>query len=84
MFSKDEWTSIEAGVKQRTALLNKVQQDIYGEQKLLMNGSIPAQQLFQDKNYLREGFSLPSNELKLFFTAVDLYRTPYGSIQSAG
>ena len=81
MFSKDEWTSIEAGVKQRTALLNKVQQDIYGEQKLLMNGSIPAQQLFQDKNYLREGFSLPSNELKLFFTAVDLYRTPTGQFK---
>lgn len=81
MFSKDEWSSIEAGIKQRTTLLNKIQQDIYGEQQLLMNGSIPAQQLFQDKNYLREGFSLPSNELKLFFTAVDIYRTATGEFK---
>lgn len=81
MFSKDEWISIEAGVKQRTTLLNKVQQDIYGEQKLLMDGSISAQQLFQDKNYLREGFSLPSDELKLFFTSVDIYRAPTGEFK---
>lgn len=78
MFSQEEWRTIEAGIKQRTKLLGQIQQDIYGEQQLLMNGAIPAQQLFQDKNYLREGFSLPSNELKLFFTAVDIYRTPTG------
>ena len=81
MFSKDNWSSIEVGIKQRTALLNKIQQDIYGEQQLLINGSIQAQHLFRNKNYLREGFSLPSNELKLFFTAVDLYRTPNGEFK---
>jgi len=81
MFSKDEWNAIEVGIKQRTTLLNKIQQDIYGEQRLLIDGSIPAQQLFQNSNYLREGFSLPSNEIKLFFTAVDLYRTPTGEFK---
>ncbi|TEW54886.1 hypothetical protein E2R68_06875 [Psychromonas sp. RZ22] len=81
MFSKDDWSSIEAGVKQRTILLNKIQEDLYGDQQLLIDGSIPAQQLFQDKNYLREGFSLPSNELKLFFSAVDIYRTPTGEFK---
>lgn len=81
MFSKDDWQAIEAGIKQRTRLLNKIQQDIYSEQRLLMDGSIPAQQLFQDKNYLREGFSLPKNELKLFFTAVDIYRTSTGQFK---
>jgi uncharacterized circularly permuted ATP-grasp superfamily protein/uncharacterized alpha-E superfamily protein len=81
MLSKEDWSTIEAGVKQRTTLLNKIQQDIYGEQQLLMDGSIPAQQLFQDKDYLREGFSLPRNELKLFFTAVDIYRTPTGEFK---
>ncbi len=81
MFSKDDWNSIEKGIKQRTTLLSKIQQDIYGEQQLLINGSISAQELFQNKNYLREGFSLPSNEFKLFFTAVDLYRTPNGEFK---
>jgi uncharacterized circularly permuted ATP-grasp superfamily protein/uncharacterized alpha-E superfamily protein len=81
MLSKSDWHQLEQGIKQRTELLNIIQQDIYGEQKLLMDGGIPAQELFQDKNYLREGFSLPRNELKLFFTAVDLYRTPSGEFK---
>ncbi|MEG3755575.1 circularly permuted type 2 ATP-grasp protein [Psychromonas arctica] len=81
MFSKQDWKALEAGIKQRVLLLNKIQQDIYGEQQLLMDGSLSAKALFQDKNYLREGFSLPSNELKLFFTAVDVYRTPSGEFK---
>ena len=81
MFSKSEWTLLEEGIKQRTVLLNKIQQDIYGEQKLLLEGYIPAQQLYQNSNYLREGFSLPSNELKLFFTALDIYRAPSGEFK---
>lgn len=81
MFSKSDWTLIEKGVKQRTKLLNKIQQDIYGEQQLLINGHIEASRLFEDSNYLREGFSLPSDELKLFFTAVDIYRTPSGEFK---
>ncbi|MCG6201780.1 circularly permuted type 2 ATP-grasp protein [Psychromonas antarctica] len=81
MFSKVDWAFLEEGIKQRTLLLNKIQQDIYGEQKLLMSGHIPAQRLYQDSNYLREGFSLPANELKLFFTALDVYRTPSGEFK---
>ncbi|RBW47936.1 hypothetical protein DS885_00365 [Psychromonas sp. B3M02] len=82
MFSKKDWQSLEAGIKQRVTLLNKIQQDIYGDQQLLMDGSLVAKDLFQDKRYLREGFSLPSNELKLFFTAVDVYRTPSGGFKA--
>ncbi|MEL0657734.1 circularly permuted type 2 ATP-grasp protein [Psychromonas arctica] len=81
MFSKSEWALLEEGIKQRTILLNKIQQDIYGEQKLLLDGHISAQQLYQDSNYLREGFSLPPEELKLFFTALDVYRTPSGEFK---
>ena len=67
MFSKADWSLLEAGIKQRTKLLNIIQQDLYSKQKLLINGYIPAQKLYQDNNYLREGFSLPAKELKLFF-----------------
>jgi uncharacterized circularly permuted ATP-grasp superfamily protein/uncharacterized alpha-E superfamily protein len=81
MLSKSDWTLLEEGIKQRTLLLNKIQQDIYGEQTLLVDGHIPAKQLFQDPNYLREGFSLPRNELSLFFTALDVYRTPTGEFK---
>ncbi|NMR24129.1 circularly permuted type 2 ATP-grasp protein [Pseudoalteromonas sp. NEC-BIFX-2020_015] len=81
MLSKSDWAILEEGIKQRTRLLNLIQQDIYGDQTLLVDGHIPAQQLFQDPNYLREGFSLPSNELSLFFTALDVYRTSAGEFK---
>ncbi|TYK66948.1 circularly permuted type 2 ATP-grasp protein [Colwellia echini] len=81
MFSKSDWALIEKGVIQRTLLLNDIQQDIYGEQKLLIDGYINARKLYEDSNFLREGFSLPSDELKLFFTAVDLYRTQSGEFK---
>jgi uncharacterized circularly permuted ATP-grasp superfamily protein/uncharacterized alpha-E superfamily protein len=81
MLSKTDWRVLEEGIKQRTQLLNTIQQDIYGEQTLLAQGLIPALQLYQNKNYLREGFSLPKDELKLFFTAVDVYRSPTGEFK---
>lgn len=81
MFSNADWTLIEKGVKQRTVLLNKIQQDIYGKQQLLIEGHIQASRLFENNNFLREGFSLPADELKLFFTAVDIYRTPSGEFK---
>ncbi|MBU2871670.1 circularly permuted type 2 ATP-grasp protein [Colwellia sp. E2M01] len=81
MFSKSDWSLIVEGVKQRTQLLNQIQADIYGEQKLLIDGHINARKLYENSNYLREGFSLPNDELKLFFTAVDLYRTPSGEFK---
>ena len=81
MFSREDWNTLEQGIKQRTLLLNYIQQDIYSQQDLLVSGQIPAQQLYQDSHYLREGFSLPSDELKLFFTALDIYRTPSGKFK---
>lgn len=81
MFSREDWNTLEQGIKQRTLLLNHIQQDIYSQQDLLMSGQISAQQLYQDSHYLREGFSLPIDELKLFFTAVDIYRTPSGEFK---
>ncbi|MGR3980832.1 circularly permuted type 2 ATP-grasp protein [Pseudoalteromonas sp. 1181_04] len=81
MFSRADWNTLEQGIKQRTLLLNKIQQDVYSEQKLLLSGQISPQQLYQDSHYLREGFSLPSDELKLFFTAVDVYRAPSGEFK---
>jgi len=81
MFSKSDWKLLEEGIKQRTELLNKIQLDIYGEQKLLVDAHISAKRLYQDKNYLREAFSLPKDELKLFFTALDVYRAPNGEFK---
>lgn len=81
MFSREDWHTLEQGIKQRTLLLNRIQQDIYSKQELLVSGQISAQQLYQDSHYLREGFSLPIDELKLFFTALDIYRTPSGEFK---
>lgn len=75
----DEWRHIEAGIIQRARLLEAVLGDLYGPQKLLMEGRVPAALLFANPAFLRPlvGLSVPSyGYLNLF--AVDLARSPDG------
>src|SRR5688572_2210299 len=37
----DEWAAIEAAVRQRATLLNRVLADVYGERRLLAEGQLP-------------------------------------------
>ena len=47
-----EWQTIEAGVAQRARLLNALLADLYGPQRLLAEGHIPAELPFGHPNYL--------------------------------
>src|ERR1700761_7547954 len=53
LISEDEWKSIEAGIVQRAQLLELLLDDLYGSQKLLANGLIPAALLFANPAFLR-------------------------------
>jgi len=48
-----DWAHIEAGVLQRTALLNQVMADIYGPQTLLRDGLLPPALVQGNPGYLR-------------------------------
>ena len=74
-----EWSAIEAAVAQRASLLNQVLCDVYGEQKLLTDGLLPAALIHGHAGFLRpcHGIGHPGG-IALHFYAVDLARAPDG------
>jgi uncharacterized circularly permuted ATP-grasp superfamily protein/uncharacterized alpha-E superfamily protein len=74
-----EWQTIEAGVAQRARLLNAVLADLYGQQRLIAEGHIPAELAFGHPNYLWPCQGLvPIDGAWLHVYAADLARAPDG------
>ena len=48
-----EWAGIEAAVRQRATLLNRVLADVYGEQRLLQEGLLPPALVYGHAGFLR-------------------------------
>ena len=49
-----EWVRIESGLKQRVKALNLFLEDLYGEQKIIKDGVIPPELIYQGKDFRRE------------------------------
>lgn len=79
LISAEEWRLIETGIIQRARLLDLLLEDLYGPQKLLAEGRIPAALLFANPAFLRPlaGVSVPEHSF-LHLLAVDLARSPDG------
>lgn len=75
----DEWQQVAAGVAQRAGLLNRVLADLYGPQKLIAEGLLPAELVFGHNNFLWpcQGVEPPGGTF-LHVYAVDLARAPDG------
>ena len=74
-----EWQTIEAGVTQRARLLNALLADLYGPQRLLAEGFVPAELPFGHPNYLWPCHDLrPVDGTWLHVYAADLARAPDG------
>jgi len=79
VMSPEEWPGIEAGLVQRTRLLNAVLADIYGPQTILRNKVIPPALLFANPAFLRPCHGIvPARNVFLFFHGVDMGRSPDG------
>ena len=80
IISPSDWASIEAGVKQRTRLLNHVMADVYGPQTLLRQGLLPAALVQGHPGYLRamQG-TQPAGGMFLHIAAFDMARGPDGA-----
>lgn len=75
----EEWARLEAGLIQRTRLLNLVLADIYGPQQLLRDGLLPPAMLHANPGFLRCCHGIrPPRDLFLSLHAVDLTRAPNG------
>lgn len=75
----EEWRRLEAGLKQRGWLLSMVLADIYGEQRLVTSGVIPAEVVWGHKGFLHQltGTSINANRW-LHLMATDLERDDHG------
>jgi uncharacterized circularly permuted ATP-grasp superfamily protein/uncharacterized alpha-E superfamily protein len=74
-----EWSWLEAGLRQRSRLLNAILQDIYGPQRLLRERLLPASLVLGNPAFLRpcRGIDVPAR-VYLHLHAVDLARSPNG------
>ena len=75
----EEWRTLEAGLVQRARLLNAVLGDLYGTQRLVRDGFVPAPLVFANPGYLRACQALGvqgGHYLQVY--AVDLGRSPGG------
>lgn len=73
-----EWNSLKQGIIQRAKLLDLIFKDIYGEQKLLKEGIVPCEILFNDSHFTREVCGFDENYFNLYYYAADLSRGPDG------
>jgi uncharacterized circularly permuted ATP-grasp superfamily protein/uncharacterized alpha-E superfamily protein len=74
-----EWRELEAGLKQRAQLLNALLADLYGPQRLIADGVVPAELAFGHPNFLWAAHGTrPHGDTWLHLYAADLARAPDG------
>jgi uncharacterized circularly permuted ATP-grasp superfamily protein/uncharacterized alpha-E superfamily protein len=79
LIAPDDWAVLSAGLRQRAHVLNDLLRDLYGPQKLLRRGALPAALAMANPHFLRPctGLGRP-REVMLHTCAVDLARSPDG------
>lgn len=80
VLSAAEWEVLEAGLVQRSRLLDAVLADLYGPRSLLTEGILPPELLFAHPGYVRaaNGIEVPGHH-QLFLHACDVSRLPDGT-----
>lgn len=83
MIPAAEWERVQAAIAQRARLLSLVLRDLYGPQKLIQDGTLPADLIYSDPNFLRScrhltvGGQISDDFLHLY--AADVARAPNGN-----
>lgn len=79
IISASDWSTLEAGLRQRAQLLEKILADVYGEQQLVKEGQLPVDLVFANPNYLYSCHNIrPSGNCRLPVYSADLYRAADG------
>jgi uncharacterized circularly permuted ATP-grasp superfamily protein len=74
-----EWATVERGLTQRIAALNCFLDDIYGEQKILKDTSIPKDLVLGAKTYVPKLMGIrPAGGVRIPIAGIDLIRGPDG------
>jgi uncharacterized circularly permuted ATP-grasp superfamily protein/uncharacterized alpha-E superfamily protein len=82
LVSADDWDVLEAGLVQRSRVLNAVLADLYGPRRSLTDGVLPPALLFAHPGYVRPatGIEVPGHHL-LFMHGCDVSRLPDGTFR---
>jgi uncharacterized circularly permuted ATP-grasp superfamily protein/uncharacterized alpha-E superfamily protein len=79
LVGEDEWAEIAAGIAQRAELLERLLDDIFGEQRLVASGALPAALITGSRAYWRSQIGIkPPGGHRLHIYAADLGRDPDG------
>ncbi len=85
LMTGEEWTSLAAGMEQRSRLLDALLADLYGPRRAIRQGWLPTELVFGHPGFLPACHqSLPSGRRWLIFHAIDLARGPDGVIRAYG
>ena len=82
LVSAADWNILEAGLVQRSRLLDAVLTDLYGERRSITSGVLPPQLLFAHPGYVRaaHGIEVPGRH-QLFLHGCDVSRAADGSFR---
>ncbi|KQX19425.1 MULTISPECIES: circularly permuted type 2 ATP-grasp protein [unclassified Sphingomonas] len=79
LIGEDDWAIIAAGVAQRAELLERLLDDIFGEQTIVSRGAVPAALVTGSRAFWRSQIGIkPPGGYHLHIYAVDLGRDPSG------
>ncbi len=79
LIAENEWKAISAGLIQRAELLERVVADLYGGNRLVADGHLPARLVAQNPEWLRPLVGItPRSGHFLHFLAFDIGRSPQG------
>ncbi|MFT3946016.1 MAG: circularly permuted type 2 ATP-grasp protein [Agriterribacter sp.] len=81
LIDKQEWSTIESGLVQRAELLNLILRDIYGERRLIKQGILPAELVYNHNGFLRQCAGIKQlHQHSLILYSADLARSQDGSV----
>ncbi|MBT9605146.1 circularly permuted type 2 ATP-grasp protein [Microbacterium sp.] len=78
----DEWSRIEAGVKQRVRALEAFLDDAYGNQHCVRDGILPARLISSSQYFYRQAAGIRSaNGVRIQVSGIDLIRDEHGEMR---
>ena len=79
ILSEQTWTKLESGIRQRARLYDALIKDLYSDQSLLTDGTLPPESVFAHPGFLRAAVGLhPESGKSLTLYAAELARTTDG------
>ena len=80
VIEKTEWNTLDAGVKQRVRVLEAFLADIYGPQRAIRDGVVPAALIASSAHFHRAAHGIdPANGVRIQVSGIDLVRDELGT-----